>query len=176
MRELKREENEKVMAKLEQVCGNSTQTLFRKQTKLVLHKDYIYILHNCLNSLISGLPNRVIEMLGAPLGKITKSGRFRLESYALHTLAPLAQHRVIIKRSAEMNVLYGHNVLKSHIFSLQNDLKAQDTCVLFNQDEVPLGIGMFVKNYINYERDTGNTMAIILKCDNGEYLRNESPK
>lgn len=76
--------------------------------------------------------------LGMPLGKFTKSGKFRLHVTSLDIIAKHAKFRIWVKANGEMPYLYGNHVLKAHVGRISEDTPEHQGVVIFSMNDSPL--------------------------------------
>src|SRR5258708_7702344 len=118
MRPLTEEESKLVIEKLSKYVGrNITKLIERTDDSFVfrLHKGHVYYVKESIVRKAENIPRKNLYSLGACLGKFTKSNKFHITIICLDHLSKIASHRVWVKNSAEMNFLYGNNILKSHV-------------------------------------------------------------
>lgn len=173
MRILKSDEDKKVMEKLENFIGDNVKDLLETY-ELRLNNQRIFLITKELLKASSQLGRDTIISCGVILGKITKTGNFKITITALHSLHKYALYKVWIKSSAEMNFLYGNNALKSHIQKISESVPMNATVFVYNQNQVPLGFGIMAVNPTSYEKARGGDAVVLTQADNGEYIRNEA--
>lgn len=174
MRELKSDENEKVIKKLEKFVGSNLPKIVNDQNKLYLSEKLVLLINNKIYKKISNISRKNFISAGIMVGKFTRSNNFRISITFLDILSKYAINKVYVKNSAEMNVLYGNNVLKSHLVKIPENLKANESVVIFNTHDIPLGFGITSRSSMSLNIASHNTLSVIVQSDNGEYLRNES--
>lgn len=173
MRKLTQEESDKVFAKLDQFVGDRKEELL-KNHNIYLHNKNVFYVSNLLYKKVSNIPKKSIAMVGTHIGRFTRSDRFFLKVGALNVLSAYVTKKVWIKWSAEMNFLYGNNVLKSHVLKTTEDLKDRDIVFLYNPRDVLLGFGITARNMDSFNKADHNSLFVIKQCDKGEYIRNEA--
>lgn len=173
MRTLKPEEEQKVMDRLQYYIGDNVKDLLSIYD-LRLNNQRIFLLKKELIRACSQLGRDQIIACGITLGKITKSGSFRITITALHVLHRFALHRIWIKTSAEMSFLYGNNALKSHVHKISETIPMNAGVFVFSQHDVPLGFGVMSVNSTSYAKARGGDAVILRQADTGEYIRNEA--
>ncbi|KAF7703920.1 60S ribosome subunit biogenesis protein nip7 [Cucumispora dikerogammari] len=176
MREINQTEQSKIFKKLTSFIGTSNiNTLFteNKDTKLMLHNKNIYLLKTAMLKHLSCVPNESLHHAGLLIGKLTKTNNFFLHVSSLSYLSKYCLNKVWIKKSAEMNVLYGNNIIKSHIFKISDQLEVNAFVVIFNSEDVILGFGVTTRDSKGIDGMEGGSVAIINQSDNGVYLRDE---
>lgn len=173
MRQLTSEECAKVFSKLEVFLKDIKDDFF-KGCALYLHNKSVFCIDDALYKKTSNIPKKNIVMVGTHIGKFTKTHRFFFTVGVLNILCDYSVKKVWIKWSAEMNVLYGNNVLKSHVLKTSEDIEDKDGVFLYNPKNVLLGFGIANRSLQNLERAAHNSMFIIRQSDKGEYIRNET--
>ena len=173
MRDITQKEAEKIHRKLISFIGEVNLSHFISTNSLKLHNQNIYLVSATLLKAISNIPKPNIHHIGLMIGRITKTGNFYLHCSALKEMDRWCIHKVWVKKSAEMNVLYGNNILKSHISKISDDLKANTSLIIYNEADVILGFGITTKDSAGIDRLPGSSIAAIVQSDNGVYLREE---
>merc|ERR1712080_88961 len=170
MRELKEFEKESVLNKINSF-GDSSKLL--KNKKLMLNdKDKVFLMTNNLIKITNGFSREQVEHVGIYVGKFTRSKKFHLKISFLDSLATYAK-KVVVKDTAEMNELYGNNILNCHIQTIP-ELVANEHVVVVNTHDIPLGFGITTKSTSALNLAPKTSVAIIRQSDNGEYLRDEN--
>lgn len=172
MRKLINEEYEKVYMKLTQAIGDN-KTELMKDHDLYLHGKNVFYVNNSMIKKISSIPGKNLIFIGTHIGRFTKSNRFFLKIGCLNVLSKYAIRKVWIKWSAEMNFLYGNNVLKSHILKASEDIGKNEIVFLYNPKDVLLGFGITTRDSHSLEKADHNCAYVIRQSDKGEYLREE---
>lgn len=173
MRVLKTDEDQKVKEKLKTFVGDNIKELLEKY-ELRLNNQRVFLVTKELLKASSQLGRDDIISCGVILGKITKTGNFKITITSLHTLHRYGIYKVWIKLSAEMNYLYGNNTLKSHIQKLSESIPMNATVFVFNQNQIPLGFGIMALSPSSYEKARGGDSVVLTQADNGEYIRSET--
>jgi 60S ribosome subunit biogenesis protein NIP7 len=75
----------------------------------------VYYVRSTIANLATSVRRDSLLSLGTCLGRLTKTGKFRLHITALPIIAPHARYKVWVKPNGEMPFLYGGNVLKAHV-------------------------------------------------------------
>lgn len=174
MRIINSTEQIKIFKKLASFIGDHNITSFLNNRKVYLHNQSIYLINKNILKCISTIPKNEILHMGLMLGKLTKTQNFYLHVSSLNSLSKYCLNKVWIKKSAEMNVLYGNNIQKAHIFKISDELLVNSSVIIYNQDDIILGFGITSKDSNGIDRMTGSSIAIIIQSDNGIYLREES--
>lgn len=172
MRKLTEEEFEKMFSKINQFVGEKREILL-KDNDFYYHNKNIFYVSDFIYKKVSNIPKKNIVMIGTHVGKFTKSNRFFLKIGALNILSQFATRKVWIKWSAEMNFLYGNNVLKSHVLKTTEDLRTNEIVFLYNPKDVLLGFGITARDMTSFDKAEHNSLFVIRQCDKGEYLRDE---
>ncbi|KAH9411478.1 UPF0113 Pre-PUA domain-containing protein [Ordospora pajunii] len=173
MRDLKPQEKNDVLEKLNFFIGDNVGRIIDKDNKIVFHHQRVMLVSENVYAATSMIPRKCIAIAGTVLGKFTKTGRFRLGVAALHILSQYAIHRVWIKSSAEMCYLYGNNSLKSHVFRLSEGIPQNAGVVVYNQNDVPLGFGVTSLSAQAYSTAKGHALVLLRQVDAGMYIRDE---
>lgn len=173
MRILKEEELQKVVDKLNYYIGDNKKELLEAY-HLRMNNQRIFLVKKELMKAVSQLGRDQIISCGISLGKITKSGNFRITITSLHFLHKYSNHKVWIKSSAEMNFLYGNNALKSHIYKTSEDIPMNAGVFVFNQHQIPLGFGVMSVNGTSFAKARGGDPIVLRQADNGEFIRDET--
>lgn len=174
MRELKQEEFEKVSTRiLKYISQDSFTTLFT-QSNLVYHNQGVFYINDIIKKSISSIARKDLQSMGIYIGKFTKTNQFRITIQSLHLLANHAQYKIWLKNSAEMNFLYGNDVMKSHVLKTSENIPLNKHVFVFNQNDCALGFGVASKSNTQYALCEGNATVLIRQSDVGEYLRDQS--
>ena len=139
MRDLTEAEAEMVHNKLLRFIGPNKKEIFDSGNILQLHNQKIFLISETQRRNTSQIGRKDLVCAGTILGKFTKSNNFRISVTAIHLLERFALHRVWVKSSAEMNFLYGNNVLRSHMHKISNDVPKNNVVFVYNQNNTPLG-------------------------------------
>lgn len=162
----------KVYQKLTSIIGTNTQAILNKYT-LYLHEKNVFLLTESEFKLLSNIPQKHIILAGKHLGRFTKSNRFFVKISAMNILEQYASKKVWIKWSAEMNVLYGNNISKSHVLKTSEDIGKNEIVFLYNPKDTLLGYGVTTRDMRSFEKADSHSSYIIRQGDMGEFLRNE---
>ncbi|KAI5180221.1 60S ribosome subunit biogenesis protein NIP7 [Nematocida sp. AWRm80] len=173
MRELKEEELEKIKSKLMQYIGNNFNSFLNPLYKLVLHNQRIYYVSNELYKRASSISKDNLVCIGTCIGRFTRSDYFKIKITALHVLMTYATHKVKVKNTAEMNVLYGNHVQRSHLGGLPTEIKKNTGVLLTTTYGVPLGFGIMSKPATEIVSGDRTANIVLRHADTGEYLREE---
>ncbi|KAM0674016.1 ribosome biosynthesis protein nip7 [Gurleya vavrai] len=166
MRPLKPEENAIVIAKLNKFI--KTPSLLELQ----FHNQKVILIHeNILKNLASVSRNDLVGC-GILIGKFTKTMKFHLTITAT-ALSQYALNKVWVKNSAEMNFLYGNNILKAHVAKMSDDCRVNSYCFIFNHSDHCLGFGVLSKGKDDLAMCDGNSVVVMRIADCGEYLREQ---
>ncbi|EPR79640.1 PUA domain containing protein [Spraguea lophii 42_110] len=187
MRNLTDRELQTFINKAKLFIGDNISEIINENTSLAMNKKDLILFKKELEKKSSNIPKSKIIFLGTVLGRFrknrnenkknenhNKTSRFEFDITALSILSKYAINKVYIKKSAEMNVLYGNNVLKSHLYKIPENLEQKAAVVLYNTYNVPLGFGITSKSSASLTVAGGSSMAIIRQGDAGDYLRRET--
>ncbi|OAG31241.1 6S ribosome subunit biogenesis protein NIP7 [Nematocida displodere] len=174
MRELKPEEMEKVEKKMKQFIGSNFSSFLNPLHKIILHKQRVFYVSVDLLKKASVVPQESVACIGTCLGRFTKSNQFRIKITALPVLAMYATHRVKVKPTAEMNVLYGNHVQRAHVTVIASDIQKNSGVLLTSTSGVPLGFGVASKAGTEVVSGDRTAIIIVRHGDTGEYLREEA--
>jgi 60S ribosome subunit biogenesis protein NIP7 len=121
MRPLTKEETQVFFEKLSKYIGRNTKELINQDYVFRLHHSKIYYIPTNLLKLSTSITRKQLISIGTMFGKLTKSGKCRLNITCLEFLSRYAVHKVWIKASGEMSYMYGNHVLKAHIGRMTED-------------------------------------------------------
>lgn len=138
-----------------------------------LQKNKIYYASESLVRRATNVGRDRLHSIGTCIGKLTKSGHFRLTIHCLDLLAAHARHKVWLKPTAEMSFLYGNSVLKGGLGRITENTKAGDGVVVFSMSDVPLGFGVAARGTQECRKAAADAIVVNHQADLGEYLRNE---
>ncbi|KAF3322816.1 60S ribosome subunit biogenesis protein NIP7 [Carex littledalei] len=138
-----------------------------------LHKNRVYYASESLVRRATSISRPKLVSLGLPIGKITKSGQFRLTIHSLDLLTAHARNKIWLKPAAEMTFLYGNSVTKSMLARITENTKAGDGVVVLSMSDLPLGFGVAARSTQDCRKADTNAVVVHHQADNGEYLRNE---
>lgn len=123
--------------------------------------------------LSANFPKESLISIGTVLGKLTKTGNFRLTIHCLDLISKIAKSKVIVKASSEMNFLYGHHLPKAGISKIVNAETRYDGVIVFDSSENPIGFGIIAHDPATFESLEPTANLILNFADIGEYLRSE---
>ena len=103
-----------------------------------LQGSRVYYVRESLANLATSVKRDNLLSLGTCLGKLTKTGKFRLHVTALPIIAPHARYKIWVKANGEMPFLYGGNILKAHIGRWTEDTPEHQGVVVFSMNDTPL--------------------------------------
>lgn len=173
MRELSPEELSKVQDKiLKYISPDSFKTLFSSKN-LLLHNQRVFHASEAILKHTSSIARKDLQSVGACIGKFTKTNQFRITVTSLHVLANHGLYKIWVKNTAEMNFLYGNDVLKSHVMKTSENIPLNKHAFVFNQNDYPMGFGVTSKSSAQYSLCEGNATVLIRQSDVGEYLREQ---
>ncbi|KAI5173417.1 60S ribosome subunit biogenesis protein NIP7 [Pancytospora epiphaga] len=172
MRPLNGQEEEVVMNKLRVFIGDATRDLLEDKV-LRLNNQKVLLTTDAVLKATSQQKRKKIVIAGTVIGKFTKNNNFYITVTALHALHEHGLHKVWVKASAEMNFLYGNNVLRSHVQKVSEEIPMNAGVFVYNHANVPLGFGILAIGPTSYARARGGDIVVLCQADNGEYIRNE---
>ncbi|KAH6687230.1 PUA-like domain-containing protein [Plectosphaerella plurivora] len=111
--------------------------------------------------------------LGTCIGKLTKTGKFRLHITALDVIAPYARYKLWLKPNGIMPFLYGSHIVKAHVGKWQEDCPEHSGVVVCNMDGQPLGFGISARSTSEARRLDPTGIVCFRQADCGEYVRDE---
>lgn len=173
MRDLRVDEENKVLKKLKYFIGDNIKEIINDDRRLYLHKRRVLLINNTVAKAVSPVAINSLAFAGTIIGKFTKNDNFRLKISCLNLLAPYAIYKIWIKKSAEMNYLYGNNALKSHIHRISDTVPLNAGVFVYSQNDIPLGFGVTSHRPEAYQELKGYDIVVIRQSDNGEYVRHE---
>lgn len=173
MRKLKEEELEKIHSKITKFISEDSYNKMFDSDSLLLHNQKIFFVNSLLQKHLSSVSRKELVSAGSCIGKFTKTNQFRQSITALNLLASFALNKIWLKGSAEMNFLYGNNVLKSHVLKMSDDIALNSTVFVFNQHGYALGFGVASKSSGQYALCGNESVVVIVQSDCGEYLRDQ---
>ncbi|ELP95280.1 hypothetical protein EIN_430860 [Entamoeba invadens IP1] len=176
MRPLTDEETKTFFEKLAKYIGrNIKQLISNKEDEYCfrLQKDRVYYVRLDVANKASPFARDSIISLGTCFGKFTKSGQFRLHITALKYLAEYCPNKVWVKPEAEMSFMYGNHLVKSGVSKITEGMAKNVGCVMFNENEIPIGFGTTAISGIEFARIGLTSMVCFNQGDIGEYLREE---
>ena len=176
MRPLTPEETRTLFTKLSLYIGRSVEQLITRTDEphmFRLVKDRVYYLSAGLLKASSSISRDSIVSLGTCMGKFSKSGKFKLHITSLDYLAQHAKYKVWIKQSAELNFVYGNNVLKSGMARITDNTPQYSGVIVYSMNDLPLGFGV-AAHATEHCKDLDPSQNVVLhQADIGEYLRVE---
>ncbi|KAL1839742.1 hypothetical protein VTJ49DRAFT_1208 [Mycothermus thermophilus] len=107
-----------------------------------LNHNRVYYVKLSLANLATCVSRDALLSLGTCLGKMTKSGKFRLHITALPILARGARHKIWVKENGAQPFLYGSNIVKAHVGRWSEDCPEHQGCVVYSMADIPLGFGV----------------------------------
>lgn len=173
MRDLKKEEKDKILKKLSRFVGDNIDELLG-QYVLQLHRQKVLLISPELKKQTSQIGRKELICAGIVLGKITKNNNFWVNVTSMHILERFALHKIWLKSSAEMNFLYGNNVIRSHMHKISGDVPKNSVVFVYNQNNTPLGFGVTAKSSADITASQGRSLVVMNQADTGAYLRNEA--
>ncbi|PKX99966.1 ribosome biogenesis protein [Aspergillus campestris IBT 28561] len=179
MRQLTEEESKSVFSKLAVYCGRSLNNLVTasdgegEQYVFRLHGSRVYYLRLSIANWATSVPRANLLSLGVCIGKLTKTGKFRVHITALDVIAPHARYKVWIKENGLLPFLYGGNVVKAHVGRWSEDIPEHSGVVVFDSSDTPVGFGVVAKSTTELRRVEPTAIAVFRQADTGEFLREE---
>ncbi|CAB0029706.1 unnamed protein product [Trichogramma brassicae] len=176
MRVLAKDKEEKVLAKIEKYIGDDVQNLFKRPDGDYCFrekKDRVYYASEKIANLASTVAPDNLMSFGICIGKFTKSGKFRMHITALPILVPFAKHKIWVKSSAEQQFLYGHNINKSGLGRITDQVTKYQGVIVLSMSDLPLGFGVAAKSTPECSNADPMTVICFHQADVGEYIRNE---
>ncbi|KAM7201005.1 hypothetical protein V8F20_005014 [Naviculisporaceae sp. PSN 640] len=177
MRPLTEEETKTVFAKLANYCSDLKSLIAPlddgDRYVLRLNHSRVYYVRLSIANIATSVARDQLLSLGTCLGKITKTGKFRLHITALPILAENARHKIWVKENGAQPFLYGSNVVKAHVGRWSEDCPEHSGCVVYNMADIPLGFGVTARSTAEARRLDPTGIVCFRQADNGEYLRDE---
>ncbi|KAI5171551.1 60S ribosome subunit biogenesis protein NIP7 [Nematocida sp. LUAm3] len=173
MRELTKEETEKIEKKLRQYVGSNYSSMMNPLHKLVLNNQKVFYTSTELLKRAGVVGRENIMCIGTCLGRFTKTNQFRIKITALPLIALYRVNTVKVKTSCEMGVLYGNHVQRCHLFGMPTDIHKNSGVLLTTQYDIPLGFGVMTKGGTEIVSGDRSAVIVIRQGDTGEYLRGE---
>lgn len=113
MRPLTEEETKTVFAKLANYCSDLKSLIAPlddgDRYVLRLNHSRVYYVRLSIANMATSVARDQLLSLGTCLGKMTKTGKFRLHITALPILAENARHKIWVKENGAQPFLYGSN-------------------------------------------------------------------
>ncbi|KAK4226657.1 hypothetical protein QBC38DRAFT_479970 [Podospora fimiseda] len=138
-----------------------------------LNHSRVYYVKLSIANLATSISRDNLLSLGTCLGKMTKTGKFRLHITALPILAQGARHKIWVKENGAQPFLYGSNVVKAHVGRWSEDCPEHQGCVVLSMSDVPLGFGVTARSTAEARRLDPTGIVCFRQADCGEYLRDE---
>ncbi|CAH8843639.1 unnamed protein product [Trichobilharzia szidati] len=175
MRGLKKDEFEKVVAKLQKYIKDVDELLNRTDDKyeFYLHRDRVFYCRSSLAKHAASIQRKHLLSFGVCIGRFSKTNKFRLHITALDFLAPYAKYRVWLKASAEQQFLYGQNVVRSGLAKMSDNTPQYSGVVVMNMSDMPIGFGVAAKSSLQVKNTDPMTIVLFHQADAGEYIRSE---
>ncbi|KAJ5178448.1 uncharacterized protein N7500_001147 [Penicillium coprophilum] len=178
MRSLTEEETRTIFTKLAAYTGRSLNALITPaedgtQSVFRLQGSRVYYMRKDLANLSVSFPRDALLSCGTLIGKMTKTGKFRINLTALDLLAQHARYKVWIKANGVMPLLYGGSVLKAHVARFSEDCPENAGVIILDSNDVPLGFGVTARSSAQIAKLDPTSIAVHRQADSGEYLREE---
>ncbi|KAK3940542.1 hypothetical protein QBC46DRAFT_385290 [Diplogelasinospora grovesii] len=138
-----------------------------------LNHSRVYYVRLSVANLATSIARDNLLSLGICLGKMTKTGKFRLHITALPILADNARYKIWVKDNGAMPFLYGSNICKAHVGRWSADCPEHQGVVVYNMNDVPLGFGVSARSTAEARRLDPTGIVCFRQADCGEYLRDE---
>lgn len=177
MRCLKENETKIVYDKLAKFVGDDLMKLVdNKEDPHVfrLIRERVYYVPANVVKYANAIPRKQLISTGTCVGKLSKTGKFRIHITFLNWLAKYTPGKVWLKPAGEQAFLYGNQVIKRHLGRVVEDVEKNQCVVIYSMSDIPLGFGVTAKSC--GEMRTSDTEAIVVfrHADIGEYLRDEA--
>ncbi|KAG2439362.1 hypothetical protein HXX76_004721 [Chlamydomonas incerta] len=176
MRPLTEEETKAVFEKLYKFIGKNIKNLIDRPNDphcFRLQKNKVFYVKEKLMKKATNVARDKLVALGTCIGKLTHTGKFRLTIGALDLISQYAKYKIWVKPSAEMQFLYGNNVLKSGLARITENTPAYTGVVIYNMADIPLGFGVTAKSTNECRNVDPNAVVTFHQADCGEFLRAE---
>ncbi|KAK3333521.1 60S ribosome subunit biogenesis protein NIP7 [Cercophora scortea] len=138
-----------------------------------LNHARVYYVRLSIANIATSVSRDALLSLGTCLGKLTKTGKFRLHITALPILAEHARYKIWVKENGAQPFLYGSNVVKAHVGRWSEDCPEHSGVVVFNMADIPLGFGVTSRSSAEARRLDPTGIVCFRQADCGEYLRDE---
>ncbi|KAK1826921.1 hypothetical protein QBC39DRAFT_363142 [Podospora conica] len=138
-----------------------------------LNHSRVYYVRLSLANLATSISRDALLSLGTCLGKLTKTGKFRLHITALPILAEHARYKMWIKENGAQPFLYGSNVVKAHVGRWSEDCPEHSGVIVLSMNDIPLGFGVTARSTAEARRLDPTGVVCFRQSDCGEYLRDE---
>ncbi|KAL2752813.1 hypothetical protein ACRALDRAFT_1036818 [Sodiomyces alcalophilus JCM 7366] len=178
MRPLTEDETRTVFEKIANYTGGSLKNLIAPLPNgdrfvLRVQKDRVYYVLLSIANLATSIARDKLLSIGTCLGKITKTGKFRLHITALDILASHARYKLWLKPNGEMPFLYGGHAVKAHVGRWSDDCPEHQGVVVYNMQDVPIGFGVTARSTAEAKRLAPTGIVCFRQADCGEYVRDE---
>ncbi|CCC13975.1 hypothetical protein QBC45DRAFT_404481 [Copromyces sp. CBS 386.78] len=138
-----------------------------------LNHSRVYYVRLSVANLATSVSRDALLSLGTCLGKMTKTGKFRLHITALPILSEHARHKIWVKDNGAQPFLYGSNVVKAHVGRWSEDCPEHSGVVVYSMADIPLGFGVTARSTTEARRLDPTGIVCFRQSDCGEYLRDE---
>jgi 60S ribosome subunit biogenesis protein NIP7 len=156
-----------------------------------LNHSRVYYVRLSIANMATSISRDALLSLGTCLGKLTKTGKFRLHITArtlpsppIHPtsnltpilvpiLAEHARYKIWVKENGAQPFLYGSNVAKAHVGRWSDDCPEHSGCVVLSMADIPLGFGVTARSTAEARRLDPTGIVCFRQSDCGEYLRDE---
>lgn len=176
MRPLTEEETLLVFEKLKKYIGENLRTMMERPDGsyvMRLHNNRIYYLTEEMVRQATSFGRDQLMSMGTCLGKITKSGKFRLQITALHVLSQFAKHRLWVKPAGEQSFTTGNHILKSNLGRITENTDRHIGVVVYTMADVPIGFGVTARSTTEARKVDASQIICFWQSDIGEFLRHE---
>ncbi|BFZ54862.1 ribosome biosynthesis protein nip7 [Savitreella phatthalungensis] len=176
MRPLTEKETRTLFEKLAQYIGRNIKHLIDRPDDphcFRLQRDRVYYSSERLVKVAISVGRDQLVSLGTPLGKFTRTGKFRLHVTALDVIARHAKFKIWVKPNGEMPYLYGNNVLKAHVGRISEDTPEHQGVIIFSMNDTPIGFGVTARSTVDSRKLQPTDVVAFHQTDIGEYLRDE---
>ncbi len=122
--------------------GINVQNLIKRNDEphcMRLHNSRVYYIPEKLMRQSTNISRDELISIGTCLGKFTKTGKFRLGVTALDYMSEHALHKVWVKPSAELNFLYGNNIVKSGLARITERVPQYGGVIVYSMSNLPMG-------------------------------------
>jgi 60S ribosome subunit biogenesis protein NIP7 len=145
MRPLTEGESKTVFEKLANYTGKSLTNLLTdtapgkdgKPSRFVfrVQESRVYYVREDMANLATSVARDNLLCLGNCIGKLTKTGKFRLHITALDIIAPHARAKIWVKPNGEMPFLYGGHIVKAHVGRWSEDCPEHQGIIVYSMNE-----------------------------------------
>jgi 60S ribosome subunit biogenesis protein NIP7 len=145
MRPLTEGESKTVFEKLANYTGKSLTNLLTdtapgkdgKASRFVfrVQESRVYYVREDMANLATSVARDNLLCLGNCIGKLTKTGKFRLHITALDIIAPHARAKIWVKPNGEMPFLYGGHIVKAHVGRWSEDCPEHQGIIVYSMNE-----------------------------------------